>query len=157
MFSAAFFRAKVSFSSDSSSKPALLPLQLVFEKGLPVRPLFDRFEPNGGDAGRNANLDGKTAMAGERGIAQRARQFRPLQAIACQPPFAADLGPHPGDLPAAAGIAPAFDEKDFAGRFPLRRQIEAKVEIAVRCPALRFLRAMEKLPERLDGLPGGRR
>ncbi len=134
----------------------LLPLQLVFEKRLPVRSLFDRFEPNRGCAGRHANLDRETAVAGEGRIAQRAGQFRPLQTVTRQAPFASDLGPHPRDLFSAAGIAPAFDEKNFAARFPLGWQIEAKLQIAVRDRALRFARAMEKLPKRLDRLPRGR-
>ena len=106
-------------------------LQLMFEKRLPVRSLFDRFEPNRGRARRHANFDRETAVTGERKIAKRAGQVRPFQTVTRKAPFASDLGPHPRDLFPAAGKAPAFDEEDFAARFPLGWQIERKGEIAI--------------------------
>src|SRR5436190_17328749 len=86
------------------------PFDLVFEKGLPLRALFDRLQPNGGNAGRKLDFDGEPAATGARHVAHREGQIRPLQSVTRQARFPAHFGPNSGDLSPASRQTPAFEE-----------------------------------------------
>ena len=154
---ASFSRVDSAVARDSSSESGPFSRSnCVFEKRLPVRSLFDRFEANHGRAGRHANFDRETAVAGERKIAKR-------------------VGPDPAVPDRNARGALCFRSWPAPRRsvFPLREKHQplmkrisrlvfhsagrsrAKVRsafAAARCSIC--ARAIEKLPKWLDRFPG---